>query len=126
MDEWAKRRKEHDKWVLRECKRMKQDSTRMRGETPIPASHIPGLSCIVCGKILTGWDDCVPVMEGPDHGVAFAGRPGYGSRFDSIMEPESMMLVVVVCDDCLKKHKDKVLYRETVSKEAHIVSKFLP
>ena len=84
------------------------------------------MECIVCGRMLTGWDDCVSVVEGPNRGVAFAGRPGFGSRFDSMMEPESMMLVVVVCDDCLEKHKDRVLYRETVQKEAHIVSKFTP
>jgi hypothetical protein len=117
----------NDEWVKEECRRIAEfredlDSTGMGGRTPFPAAQVSGAECIVCGKMLTGSSPA----ESPLNGTAFAGRPGYGSRFDSLSEPESMMLVVVVCDGCLAQNRERVFYRETVHKEAHIVSKFLP
>lgn len=69
------------------------------------------LPCIVCGKQL---ENSEPVgsteRNQPLDGTAFSTHGHYGSTF---FDPQDgQMLEITVCDECLGKHKDKILWRQ--------------
>lgn len=67
------------------------------------------LPCIVCNKAL---DSAIPAHieseNQPNEGTVFTSRGNYGSTVWDPMS-DSTIIEITVCDECLVKHKNRVL-----------------
>ena len=78
------------------------------GDDVQEAERSPALPCIVCDKPLT--NAMHTVKNQPLQGVQFMTYGHYGTGlFDPMSNTET--LVLNVCDECLEKKADKVIYR---------------
>ena len=65
--------------------------------------------CFCCGKVVSPSLRDENPWECPGEALRFIGEGTFGSTFyDMIACPDGEVIQVIICDDCLNKHEDRI------------------